>query len=367
MAKMGKVASFMEKCNLEARRLLPAYFAMVMATGIVSIALHDYGMIVLSEILFYIDAGGYVILWILSADRLLMHRQEYLHDLKDHSRAPGFFTIIAGTNTLGSAFFVVGGSVTFAFYLWVFGVFLWIIYQYVVFSFLTIVEEKPTLDKAVNGVWLVAVVSTQSVAVLAAQLSAYHTWMYLISVLMYMIGWVTYFMIMAIVNYRLFFFRIEAKTITGPYWINMGATAITTLAGSLILLQGRIPSIAAQYPLMLELLPFITGATLLIWAYGSWWIPWLFIMGLWRHSKGKVSILAYDPAFWGAVFPMGMYTVSTYMLIKSTGLTELHLIPDVFVFIALLGWLYQFSGMLYGITHGIGKSMKVGESVSSGS
>jgi Voltage-dependent anion channel len=62
-----------------------------------------------------------------------------------------------------------------------------------------------------------------------------------------------------------------------PYWINMGAVAISTLAGTLL------AAAAPLSPLVRELLPFIKGLTLLFWATATWWIPMLVILGAWRH------------------------------------------------------------------------------------
>ena len=78
-------------------------------------------------------------------------------------------------------------------------------------------------------------------------------------------------------------------------------------------------------------------------------------MGFWRHGIKKVSLLKYDPAFWGAVFPMGMYTVATYMLVRATDLKMLQVIPDYFIFIALVAWAYQFAGLIGRI---VGKAIK---------
>lgn len=347
------MATLLRKIDNETTRLLPAYFAMVMATGIVSIAVSIYGFHTFAQSLFYLNIVIYIGLWIMTAIRLLRHMKNYISDLGDHVRGPGFFTVIVGTNTLGSQFFVLQHAYTTAFAFWVFGVVLWFFYQYSIFSLLMISKHKPSLEKGINGTWLIAIVSTESVAVLGAQLSGVYPNMLLISIIMYFIGWMTYIVIISMIDYRLLFFDLEPEGMTGPYWINMGATAITTLAGALILM-----SIHGVHPYPVDsafkqIGIFIQGATLLIWSYGSWWVPWLFIMGFWRHYNGKVKLIKYDPAFWGAVFPMGMYTVCTFMLVKATGLTELSFIPTYFVYIAIAGWLYQFSGFAFVFVRGV--------------
>jgi len=59
-----------------------------------------------------------------------------------------------------------------------------------------------------------------------------------------------------------------------PHWINMGAMAISTLAGSLLIVN------APDAPL----LPFIKGFTVLYWATGTWWIPMLVVLAIWRYG-----------------------------------------------------------------------------------
>ncbi len=63
-------------------------------------------------------------------------------------------------------------------------------------------------------------------------------------------------------------------------------------------------------PFLQEILPFLHGFTLFFWATGTWWIPMLVILGMWRHVYKRYK-LVYDPLYWGAVFPLGMYTVCT--------------------------------------------------------
>lgn len=344
-----KGRSLLRIIDYEASRLLPAYFSLVMATGIVSIAAFLYGLKDFAYLLLGFNVLASISLWALTALRIVRHRSAFLDDMKDLYRGSGFFTLIAATNTLGSQLVVILHDFAAGYYIWICGLMLWFFFQYGLFSIFTVEENKPPIEKGLSGTWLVAIVSTQSVAVLGAQLSPVYPQTYIVALVMYMIGWLTYPLIMSMVSYRLLFFRIQPSELTGPYWINMGATAITTLAGSQLLLNLAKLPIADSLPFVNAIQGFIEGATFLIWAYGTWWIPWLLIIGFWRHVLKRVSLLKYEPAFWSAVFPLGMYTVSTYALVQVTGLGMLRVIPDCFVYVAIVAWGYQFASFVYAL------------------
>ena len=118
-----------------------------------------------------------------------------------------------------------------------------------------------------------------------------------------------------------------------------GAVAITTLAGSTLMLH------AGQWEFLEGLVPFLRGFTLFFWATATWWIPLLFILGIWRHGYRRFP-LRYDAQYWGMVFPLGMYTVSTAQLARATGLSYFDTIPRVFVGIAIAAWLFTGAGMV---------------------
>lgn len=198
------------------------------------------------------------------------------------------------------------------------------------------------MREGLNGTWLLCTVSTQSVSVLAGRLinhlPEHAEILAFLALSMFLIGCVLYLIIITLIFYRFMFFEMAPGEFGAPYWINMGAVAITTLAGAI--LAGNSNNSQVLEPLK----SFIVGLTMLFWSIATWWIPLLFILTLWRHLIGRVKF-SYSPEYWGMVFPLGMYTTCTFYVASTFNLGFLAQIPEWFVFIAFAAWLVGFVGL----------------------
>ena len=324
--------------------LAPSYFALVMATGIVSIGADQLGVVGVGVALFALNIVAYAVLVVLTAARLLRHRAALVADLTDHGPAFGFLTMVAGTCVLGAQAILIADSFAIATGLLIVAAALWIVLTYTIFAALTIKPEKPSLAEGISGSWLLAVVATQSIAVLTALLSAHweqplRLHANFVALSMWLWGGMLYIWIISLILYRYVFFRFSPADLAPPYWINMGAMAISVLAGSLLIVD------APAAPFLDSMRPFLEGFTVFYWATGTWWIPMIAVLAVWRYGVRRLP-LSYDPLYWGAVFPLGMYAVATYKMADAMALDFLDFIPHVFFWIGLGAWVLTFTGMV---------------------
>ncbi len=322
--------------------LFPNYFALVMATGIISVAAQQLGRDGVGWALFACNIAAYLLFWAAGLVRLVQEGPGLLLGATRHESGPGFLSIVAGTGILGSQFagfhlatWVVPGLFGAAVLIW------WII----VYGFLAGVTEgrsKPSLESGLSGQWLLVVVATQSLAVLGSDVLKQFGSPPGLAFICYawvLLGGVYYLLLGSIVLYRFAFMPMSADEVTGPWWINVGAAAITVLAGTKLM---AIPTLHVGPFVLRDLLSPLMIA---FWADATFWIPLLLLLFAWKHVI-RHRRFSYVPGLWSVVFPLGMYCAATLQAETAYGIPFLHLVARGFFWVAFLVWAVTMCGAL---------------------
>jgi tellurite resistance protein TehA-like permease len=325
--------------------LQPAYFALVMATGIVSIATYLHGVPVLPKVLFWLNALFLAGLAAATGARILRYPRAFAADIQSHSRGVGFFTSVAAIAVFGTELVLLMDAAGIAVVFWIAAAALWFMTIYGVLAVLTVKPDKPSLADGLNGGWLVSVVASQAVAMLTVLISAagilagLERPLLFLALVLWLGGGALYLWIVTLIFFRYTFVHMAPEDLTPPYWINMGAVAISALVGATLIEHNALSRDVA------EIVLFVKGFTLFYWAIATWWIPMLLVLGVWRYLICGVP-LAYDPLYWGGVFPLGMYSVSTYHLAKILEAPFLLPLSQLFMVVAVLAWAATFAGLV---------------------
>jgi tellurite resistance protein TehA-like permease len=328
-------------CGGEIAALHPGCFAVVMATGIVSNALFLQGYRELSDALFAVNLVAYLWLALAMLCRLLWFRRALCADLLDPRLVFSFFTIVAGTDV-----FAVGlhlrGLVAAALLLWLFALLFWLVLIYVGFAVLTFLNPAHGAD-VVHGAWLIAIVGTESLVVLGTLIGpgagSFGEAVFVLIHILWGVGLGLYGIFIVLFAHRIFFFDVRPDDITPVLWVVMGAAAISANAGStLALTDSGVAFLEAMRP-------FIDGVTLLMWAWASFWIPLLVVLGIWKHGVRRVP-LTYTPMLWSLVFPLGMYALASLRFSRVTGFPPLRDLSYGIIWVAVAAWVATSVGLV---------------------
>ena len=313
------------------------YFALVMATGIVSIGCRLLGFPVLAEVLLTATVIGFVVLLIAYLLRALRFPRWFAASLRAPSSAVSYFTVVAGTNVLATAL-LAHGLWSISLVLGLCALMVWLVLTYGLFSSIVLAGNRPLL-REITGVWLIWVVGTQSIAVLATALAPQLPWpmgrelLAVASVLFWSVGVVLYLILVVIIFLRLFLIETTPAEMGPAYWILMGATAISVRAAAGILML----SSSAPNPLLEEMHAFVAGAAVVLWSFGSWFIPALVLFGLWRYLVRRFP-WSYEPKLWSVVFPLGMYAVASVTLGRAIDFEFMRDLATVWVWFGVTAW-----------------------------
>jgi tellurite resistance protein TehA-like permease len=312
-----------------------------MASGIISVGMRLEGFDTLSEAVLAVCLVATVVLLVLNAVRLVAFRSAVVEDFTDPRRGFGFFTFVAGINVVGVRLGMSGAHSTAAVLLAVAGV-AWLGLGYVVpWTAVLGRQERPVVATA-NGTWFIWVVASQSVAVAAASLEPVYgsarRELAVLAIVSWSVGVFLYAAAGVFVALRLMLYEFGPDELTPPYWVSMGALAITVLAGARIVEMADAPMVAVTRGL-------IAGVAVMFWAFATWLIPVLVAAGWWRHVRRRVP-LVYDATLWSMVFPLGMYAVAGIYLGRADRLPAVEAIGRGELWVAFAVWLVVLVAMV---------------------
>lgn len=303
-----------------------------MATGIVSNGLYLQEQRALSDTMFIVEVIAYCWLGLLTGLRAAFFRAALRADLVSSRTVFLFFTFVAATDVLGIAIGVRGfPSLALAMWLWAMAI--WVILIYLGFGVLIFFNATNAAD-VVDGAWLNAIVATQSLVILGVEVVFPGVnvgppgWMVVHT--LWTIGLGLYAIYVVLLCHRIFFFDLKpadrsalvdrrgCRSDQRQCWLGTRADVATT-------------------PFFRSMRPFVDGATLGMWAWATWWIPMLILLGVWKHGIHRLPI-AYTPMLWSVVFPVGMYGVASFRLSRVADVPALKSWSWAIAWIALAAW-----------------------------
>ena len=187
----------------------PSSPAIVMATGIVSLAAHSMHYETISTTLFIVNVVFFLLVVGLMAARFILFYPGFTSDVKSHAKGAGFLTIVAAAGILGVQYITLKNNFGMATGLLYFAAVCWVLILYAFCFGVITKEDKPSIEDGLSGSWLLIVVSTQSLSILLSHLQAHlslspDTISFLSAALMFL-GFTLYLILISGIVYRLFF------------------------------------------------------------------------------------------------------------------------------------------------------------------
>ena len=294
----------------------PASGAVVMGTGIVSVALYLDGRETVSRVLLAVGLVVWVALGMILAGRLTRDRARF----RLESRSPAALTGVAGTAVLGTRLVLLGWgwagiallAIALALWLGLVGIVLrnWVV---------------PTV-----GASFILTVSTESLALLAATLALdeHAHWLLAASLVPYTLGLAFYLFALARFDLR------QLAVGRGDHWISGGALAISTVVAGKITIDAKALGMFAAHQTMFR------GVALGLWILTMLWLPVLLV------AETRYPRLGYDVRRWSTVFPVGMYAACSFTVGDAIGASPITDFARVWVSVAVGIWLVTFAAML---------------------
>ncbi|WP_445576934.1 C4-dicarboxylate ABC transporter [Pseudomonas sp. E141] len=346
------------------RQFTPNWFAVVMGTGVLALALAQWpgdvpGLHLLAEgvwlfnvLLFVLFTGLYTARWVLFFDEA--------RRIFGHSTVSMFFgTIPMGLATLINGLLVFGlprwgeGVVLLAETLWWIDVAMALACG-VLIPFLMFTRQEHRIDQ-MTAVWLLPVVAAEVAAasggLLAPHLADAHSQLVMLvtSYILWAFSLPVAFSILTILLLRMALHKLPHENMAASSWLALGP--IGTGALGMLLLGGDAPLIFAanDLPGLGEVaagVGVVAGITL--WGFGFWWM----LMALLITARYLRTGIPFNLGWWGFTFPLGVYALATLKLASLLSLGFFTVFGCVLVAMLAVMWLIVGRRTVLGAWHG---------------
>ena len=314
----------------------PAWFAMVMATGIASAALRLAGWPGPARLLLGAAAACLVVIAAAVGWRAARQAAGLAAELGRPQRVFTAFAAVAACGVLGNGLAGEGRPDTAARIagaaLAGLALVLWLALTCWTVTLLGGWSRAGRPLTAVNGTWYLWTVGTQSLAIAAAFLhtaGVLGTWPAAVAAIAaWSAGLLLYLAIMVLVVARLLLAGLRPGDATAPYWVAMGAASISAFAAA-----RAAPLASAAVP---AVRPAIIGGGVAAWVLATCLIPVL--AGYSAARLPRPPRLRYGTGGWVFVFPLGMYATAGLALGAVAGVPLIHRVGTVAVWPAVAAW-----------------------------
>ena len=310
----------------------PAAFASVMGTGAVAIAAYKYAgyWSPLRELgigLTYLNTALYFILLVPWLLRWILYRKDALEDLRHPSKGHFYGTSGAATIVLSAQLLFVLGKETFAWYFWLWGAALTLLFAFWM-SYEVFIAGEVEL-RHLSPAWYippVALIILPFGAVFINTTAGYTK--ELVTVINY-IGWgagfFLYLALYAVVTLRFIRHELMSPQMAPLIWMNLGPIGAGVTALFALLKNSPMPG---KEPLFIF--------AFFLWGLGFWWLVMAAAMTL--HYIRNIS-LPYSSSWWAFIFPLGAFTNATRDIGAVFGLKILGIFGFLLLWVLLAMWL----------------------------
>ena len=346
------------------RQFTPNWFAVVMGTGVLALALAQWpgnvpglrllgeGLWLFNGFLFALFASLYTARWVLFFDEA--------RRIFGHSTVSMFFgTIPMGLATLINGLLVYGlprwgeGVVPLAEALWWIDVAMSLACG-VLIPFLMFTRQEHRIDQ-MTAVWLLPVVAAEVAAasggLLAPHLADAHAQLVMLvtSYVLWAFSLPVAFSILTILLLRMALHKLPHENMAASSWLALGP--IGTGALGMLLLGSDAPTIFSANGIsgvgeIASGLGLVAGITL--WGLGLWWM----LMALLITARYLRAGIPFNLGWWGFTFPLGVYALTTLKLADLLGLAFFHVFGSALVAMLVTLWLIVGWRTVLGAWHG---------------